>query len=159
MDDTEQNTSTADNPDALTQAVAERNAGAAPTGAVEQALMGFGSRLEAILSRIKPLESLAVHVAESLNPSLADAHTKIEAVTHRVETIADGFGGMVASVVPQAAPWFAAFEKLEMMFNEVVASLHDHFSGKIALPAPTNGALAASLKAPDAAGEAASVQT
>jgi len=102
--------------DALTQAVADSHAGAAPTNPVEQALASVHSRVGTIEAKIAS-----------------------------IETTVNGLADVAAAVLPQAHPIVSAFQSIEDLINRILAGFETHFQGKIALPAPTDGAITASL--------------
>lgn len=138
---------------ALTQAVADRNASAAPTNPLEQSLANLRVTVDNVLSRVAPLES----AVETMIPTVASAHAKIDGLAAKVqpaidasEALADTVGRVTAAVAPSTTPWFHAFQALEGLFNDLVSAIEGHFAGKIAVPAQTGGALAAALKPPEA---------
>jgi len=107
--------------DALTQAVADSHAGAAPTSPVEQML-------------------------DALHKRVAGIETKVQAV----EGAVNGLAEVAEAVAPDSSPWVHAFRSIEDIVNGILAAFEAHFQGKIALPAPTEGAIAASLSTADA---------
>lgn len=106
--------------DALTQAVADSHASPAPTNPVEQMIVTLHQRVAGIEEKVSS-----------------------------VEQTVNGFADVAKIVAPSSSSWVDAFRSIEDLVNGILTAFEGHFQGKITLPAPTDGAIAANLSTAD----------